>query len=317
MTIHSIKVVFASLLLFLPIGIIAQGTARMFDNNNQTVYFLRNGTVEDSIGRVIYTISGNTVFHGDSRERNRIAYLIKSRDVFAREIGYIYAPDGTEVLFTIHKGRFFYRTGRFQDQLLLTMDNNFARQVVMKDGKSGEKTATAIGTNLTNTDLVALFLAWADQAPIQETIRQKQHVQEEALNQNVKGIIKLNHANRWYHEWEWDGRVLKPRWGARPEDEWIFDGEIFRPYWGRHITEEWKWDGTELKPFWEDIPALTFTWDGHSIKPMWDYREEDDWIITDSLAYPRWNRHIKFEWRIEGEVPIPVIAMVILGFADR
>jgi hypothetical protein len=40
-------------------------------------------------------------------------------------------------------------------------------------------------------------------------------------------------------------------------------------------------------------------------------------VIEDDLARPKWDNNPAREYRIEGEVPIPVIAIVVLGFADR
>lgn len=299
--------------------LLGQEKARVFDNNNQLLFTYEDGRVFTPTGETRYTVSGNIVFYGDSKDKDDFAYLIRESDVFDKKLGYIYDAAGANVMFSVHKGKFFQGTGRYNDQLLLTLDQqDRSMRVQMMGGPNNDTIGYSIGNSLSAQAWCVVFLAWMESGKVGERMRLEQAIEAQATSGNtIVGRMKLEWDTGFYQEWEWDGSRLRPRWGNRPEDEWIFDGQYLTPYWGNSAQEQWKWDGQYLKPAWGEVRALTFIWDSISIRPFWEYREEQDWVIEDGLAYPKWDRRYEREWTIQGYIPVPLIALIVLGFADR
>lgn len=315
---HLLKVLILSGLATLSPLLWAQESARVFDNEGQLLFSYQDDQILSRDNEVLFTLSGNIVFYGDSREKEDFAYLIREKDVFDKRLGYIYDATGANVLFSVHKGNFYFGTGRFNDQLLLEMDFSNSMRVLMVDGQEDDTIGYSIASSLTGQAWCAIFLTWMESGKVGERLRLEQELEEQArTGDDIVGRMKLEWDSGFYYEWEWDGKRIRPRWGNRPEDEWVFDGETLMPYWGNSVQDEWEWDGQYLKPAWGEVPELTFIWDSSSFRPFWEYREDMDWVIEESLAYPKWDRSYEREWTIEGTIPVPVIAIVVLGIADR
>ena len=67
-----------------------------------------------------------------------------------------------------------------------------------------------------------------------------------------------------------------------------------------------------LKRLW-NTGNDSFVWDGETLKREWN-TGDDEFTIQDGTAKRVWNTKGD-EWIITGEIPIPVIAIVILGIA--
>lgn len=316
---HILKVLILSGLAIVMAPLYGQESARIFDMDDNLLFSYSNDQILSSSNEVLFTLSGNIVFYGDSRDKDDFAYLIRETDVFDKKLGYIYEGTGAEVLFSVHKGKFFQGTGRFNDQLLLTMDNSQGgMRVLMVDAMENDTIGYSIAGSISAQAWCAIFLTWMESGKVGERLRLEQELEEQArTGDDIIGRVKLEWDSGFYYEWEWDGKRLRPRWGNRPEDEWVFDGETLMPYWGNALQDEWNWDGQYLKPAWGEVPELTFIWDSTSFRPFWEYREDMDWIIDENLAYPKWDRSYEREWTIEGTIPIPIVAIVVLGIADR
>lgn len=297
-------------------SVFGQGSARFYTPDDQLLFTLQNTRVADSNGTVLFTVANNIVFQGDSRDNEDMAYLLESTDLTGKRIGYIYKSD-RELLYSFRKGRFYLGDNLNAQNHFLNIKIIPDKRVNLENPQNGELMGYGTGGNWSNAELLAIFLAYVERGYVGELVKQRMEVANQVKEDGIKGLIYKEFAPGFYHEWEWDGRILKPRYGNRPEDEWIFDGTYLRPYWGIGPRSEWVWDGQILKPYWQQIQELTFMWDGYSLRPYWDYRKEDEWIIEGDLARPKWNIDHRLEWRIKGEIPIPVIALVILGFADR
>lgn len=312
------KLWFFAGLWLLAVVVYGQGKGRVVDAAGNTLFSLDDNRVVNARNEVLFTISGNILFYGNSLSKDSIAYLVRTRDVFGKKLGYIYGSSTSDILFSVSRGQFFAGTGRFADQLLLEMHTTNQRQVVFIDGQTDDTIGTCIGQGLSAQEWSALFLTWMEGGMPGERKRVEEGLEQQARSRGqVIGRMKLSVDSGFYFEWIWDGQRMKPRYGNRPEDDWIFDGRYIRPYWGLARQEEWEWDGQYLKPSLQDVPELTFIWDGTSIRPFWDYRQDLDWIIEGNIAYPKWDRTFEREWEIEGEFPVPLVALIVLGIADR
>ncbi len=284
----------------------------------RNIFHFQNNQMSDSSGQILFTTKANLIFSGASKQSEDILYLVRSDDILSRETGNVYSPDMREVFYTMKKGRFYLGEEFNRERLLFTIKGNSHYILGVFDGQADTLLAKISGNEWSNTGLVAGLIALNLYFGMDEkVVAAKPNIRDYADEGNIIGSIRPAWYDDYQSEWSWDGHVLKPAWGNRPEDEWTFDGKSLRPYWDYNINQEWKWDGQFFKPAWNQNTDMIFEWDGQLLHPYWEFRMEDEWIIEDGRARAKWSADSNHEWIIEGDMPIPVIALVILGFADR
>lgn len=162
--------------------------------------------------------------------------------------------------------------------------------------------------------IISIFIIlWAFPGYAQEEreVRTDQRVSKYADTTPTTGTIKRKWGNAG-DDYSWNGHILRRTWGSN-QDEWTFDGKQLRRTWetGR---DEFDWDGETLQRRWNPGNDI-FTWDGETLKREWN-TGDDEFTIEATFAKSIWNNK-EDEWVITGHVPIPVIAIVILGIAKR
>jgi len=60
-------------------------------------------------------------------------------------------------------------------------------------------------------------------------------------------------------DWEWDGRKLKPRYGATSSNSWEFDGRKIKSLYGANFSNTCEISATQLKPVYR--ARNSNTWD--------------------------------------------------------
>lgn len=302
--------------LILVTGITSTVNAQDIFSADSTLLFRIGDTqIRNEHDSVLYTINGNIIFEGDSRDRAHMLYLLRSTDFFSREVGLVHNPTMSETYFSLHRGRIHLGPDPTLEYLLLDVKKT-DEEVVVQDNR-GDIRARWMMTNrsLGNATMLAVLIALV------------QHYGKDSLLLGTETAFREDLAvirPYWndvyhvgYHEWTWDGKTLRPRYGNRPEDEWTFDGRYLRPTWYREFGEEWEWHEDRLEPSWVADPELTHVWDGRTLRPLWGSDLDREWLIEGGRAKPKWSTDFKQEWVIEGEVPVAIIAIVVLGIADR
>jgi len=284
----------------------------------QNIFHYQNHQLSDSSGQILFSTKVNLIFSGASNRNEDILYLVSSKDILSRETGNVYSSDMREVFYTMKKGHFYLGDQFDKTRLLFTLKGNSRFILGVFDGQTDSFLVKISGKEWSNTGLISGLIALNQYFGMDEKVlAAKPDIRDYADEGNIIGSIRPAWHDDYQAEWSWDGHVLKPAWGNRPEDEWTFDGKSLRPYWDYNINQEWKWDGHFLKPAWNQNTDLIFEWDGQLLRPYWEFRMEDEWIIENGRARAKWSADSNREWIIEGDMPIPVIALIILGFADR
>jgi len=283
---------------------------------DSTVLFrLQDGRLLDARGNAVYTISGNIIFEGASRDNDRMLYLIRSSDIFSKEVGLVYNANLSQTLFSVYRGNMFSGDDLASEHLLL--EAKVTGEEVLAYDYYGELRARWLLTNQTsgNTQMIAILIALVQTVSSDTLLRGKS---PEILGEPA--VMRPYWTNAYYSgydEWEWDGYVLRPRYDYRPGHEWTFDGRYIRPVWRASLRDEWEWDGEILKRAWLGHEEFTYIWDGRTVRPFWNPRMESEWVIEQGRARPKWFSDLQQEWVIEGNMPVPLVIMVVLGFAYR
>ncbi len=135
------------------------------------------------------------------------------------------------------------------------------------------------------------------------------------LMQNAFSTIKPAWGNATANEWMWDGKVFRPRWNPDPDLAWTFDGETIKPQYASSVNAQYTWDGENFKPYWSTNRNLEWTWDGRLIKPIWNTDWANQYTIEDGEIKPWSNNYPDREWKLDGDIPMPLIILVISGIA--
>ncbi len=308
-----------------PAGALAQtASALLFVDSVTIIGELREGKVFDGPDQVANNLLGNTLFDGSSTDREAMLYLIGITDPFGKKDQFVYFEDGEQVAFTMSKGSLFL--GEISDpelEKLLSVVPAADGYYELRSGLDNQYLGTIASSGLLRP---AELFACLHRYVIHYDLDRQINAQIAALYPEIAttsdslpagGRMRPYFDSNPYFEWEWDGRILKPVWGIRSEDEWTFDGKFVRPQFGLVSRQEWVWDGSVFKPYWSPEPGNQWIWDRGILRRFWNGNPDEEWRLEEGMVRPHWNPDPARTWIVEGNFPLPLIALIILGVADR
>ncbi len=268
---------------------------------------------------IVYTLQGNIIFAGDTNARENILFTINAKDILSKKIGLVYQNDAKTIQYITQNSAFFlgdYPIDKEHEQLLWLEKQNDSLYYVFS-GIDNTQLGTIEGDFETQVEIVLAAHVYIKHFALDDQVHAMMRQFEPVLSTQTESFIHPYLNKGPYYEWVWDGKILKPLWGYRPEDEWEFNGKYLKPVWSADPQSEWIWDGTMLKPFWDNGVQNQWSWDNNILKPFWDSNPDLMWTIEEDIVRPMWLFDQQLQWQIEGEVPLPIITLVILGKADR
>ena len=317
-------------MLFSTSGIIAQyNGALLFIDSVTIIGELRDGKIYGGPDQVVNSILGNTFYDGESTDREDILYLIGVTEPFGKKDQFVYFEDGRQIAFTMARG-VLYLGEVFDPELeklliVLPPEENFYQ---IRSGLDNAYLGTIASNDpLRPAELFACLHQYVLHYNLDRQINDRIAalypdtqfpMDGDSLNTRpLSGRMRPYMDSNPYYEWEWDGKTLKPVWGIRSEDEWSFDGQYIRPLYGLVSRQEWVWDGSMLKPYWAPEPGNQWLWDQNILRRFWNGNPDEEWKINDGMVSPHWNPDPSRTWIVEGNFPLPLIALIVLGVADR
>ncbi len=317
-------VIWAIALFVLPDIVLGQNQEfHVFDGNEKQILTLKeNGQLTDSQnGSVYFTTKGNIVFKGASNDKRNIHLLLQSTDIFGSQPGKVFNGSMRKVLFMVAGGKFYL--GDKIDQVNSNEIAYFNRDAegfsVLKSSVDDRVLAMVTPGEISNIQLTAIFFQIYESQKLEVAVQEQQEENYQVAVDRNEGTIRPYWGSRLNNEWMWDGRTLKPKWGNRPEDEWLFDGESLKPYYQSNLDDEWLWDEStqNFKNAWRNGKRDEWMWEEGVLKPYWDADLKSHFVLEGNTVKPYWGHRPEQEWVIDGYLPLPIIALVVLGLADR
>ncbi|MFN0274611.1 MAG: hypothetical protein ACKVPJ_02605 [Chitinophagales bacterium] len=268
---------------------------------------------------IAYNLQGKVIYKGDGTNKEQIFLIADVKDFFSKKTGIIYQANSKTVQYICQNGELYlgdYPINKYYERLLF-MEKENDSLIEVYHGISEAIIGTIEGKNISSTQLIAASHLYVKHFDLQQEIEKIVAEKIETAETTPGGTIKPRYGNNIYFEWVWDGNVLRPAWGNRPEDEWKFDGKYLQSGWSLDPQSEWTWDGSILKPSWDVTAKNQWTWEGNVLRPFWDSNPDKTYILEDNIIRPRWSYEAAYQWEIEGNIPLPIIALVVLGIADR
>jgi len=296
----------------------AQQDVYFFIDSVTIIGKISNNQVYTGPENIAYSLAGNMIYVGDTCTVETMLFAVDAKDILSKKTGVIFQSDLRTVQYiTMHSSFYLgdHPVDREKD-LLLRMEPMNDSIISVFSGITGDRIGIIEGKFTSQPQIAVAAHVYVKHFHLDDSVRLRQ---EDAVGAGVQGISWIHpYFDRgMYYEWSWDGTTLKPAWGYRPEDEWTFDGKYLRPVFSADPQSEWVWDGTMLKPFWDSGVEQQWVWQNGILKPNWDNNPDLQWTMEENLIRPMWRFNELEQWVVEGQVPLPVLTLVILGIADR
>jgi hypothetical protein len=288
---------------------LAEDSSHLFYVNGNEVY-------SPSKSHLLYFQKGNIFFNGSSDEKENIFLMTTSMNSASERLQLLYEKDSRDAALSFKNNKFYLGKAESEEQQ--------ERNELLHLEKS--KKWLAFYSSL-NDSLLAYYNADSISAPtailvaytlIKKYDLEKKLAEKPALpfQTNAYATIRPMWGNPTANEWMWDGTLLRPRWNVDPRLAWTFDGQTIKPYYSNNIYDQYSWDGENFKPIWRNNRAQEWTYDGRLIKPIWDTDWANQFVIEAGVLKPWSNVHSEREWRLDGDIPIPLIILIISGTAQ-
>ncbi len=300
-------------LLFISPALFSQ-VAEIYDSTGKTILFFDNDRlVEAESKKTFVTVTGNTVFDGESTEKRDILLLVAIENIFSKKkMGYALNSAQDEAIFSISNGRFFYKETK--GQMAYYQEEN-GQSLVLYSDTSG-KALCRVSSELSTGKLVAIFYYFMRKYELDKLV--KVEITESAkqpatdVSQTSGSISRL--WNTGMDEFVWDGQVFKRKWNSFDYEEWTFDGATLKRLWYPG-NEEFIWDGEILRRKWYASPD-EFEWDGTILRRRWG-PASDEFIVQGNIVKRYFGSNSQDEWKIDGDIPIPLVALIVFGLLRK
>ncbi|MEX2590542.1 MAG: hypothetical protein WD334_10100 [Chitinophagales bacterium] len=274
-----------------------------------------NTVVKNNSGRILYSFKQNEVFKGIEAKRRFILLRIQGEDIFAEQWSEINSRNKREKLYYTYDGGYYFQPIEATKEVLLLAywrKNNLGGYSLFhgqndtllayyEDGNANSIVLSTLFHHLQlrhsmKDSLTRDFLKYPDNVP--------------DVSNTSGSIWSMSDINI---EYIWDGYTLIPQWKDQGKI-YTFDGYLFK--WGddEKVTSGYVWENNILKWRWGNS-LNEFIWNGKTIKRLHGPNPEE-FRISKNKVEAIDNRY-KDKWVIEGEIPVPVIAMVIYILAYR
>jgi len=301
------------LLLFGQIVEISDSTAKpvlIFDNDR---------LIEAGSKKVFATVKGNTVFEGESDDIKDIVLLVSTENIFSRkQTGYGLNATQDEALFIIHSGGFFHKNAKsYSDEGMLAYYIKEDDDSLVLYKHSSDTVLCKVPPGLSTGKQVAVFFYFLRKLELEKQV-EKQIQKTTQLPASNDGRTTYGSISRLWNtgldEFVWDGQVFKRKWSSFDYEEWTFDGTTLKRLWYPG-DEEFVWDGEILRRKW--YPSNDeFEWNGTILRRRFG-SPADEFIIQGNIVKRYFGGSSEDEWQIEGDLPVPLIALVVFGLLRK
>ncbi len=301
---------------FLSTGLTNAQNYSITDTTGKVIFQLAGDQLTDQNDNVRLTVKGNIIFEGNSTNKRDIFLLAKVQDVFGKKTDYIYDKALKIEMYAVEKGAFFI-DGDASDivYLAIVVKKNTDGTTQFLYGQTDDVLLTVDGDSLQTGQITAI---------VHLTI---EHFQlREALAPNIRAYAVENNSVGN------SSGTIRKMWG-QAQTEFIWNGETIKPKWGQSDLLEWKYDGYTLERVWYG-DADAFEWDGRILKRKWYNSQEEfevigntirprfggfgeEYIIQGNIIKNPWNPGTEDEWELSGDVPLPIIVLVLFGLISR
>lgn len=299
---------FCVLLVLLSSQMIAQ--INLKNAQGELLGYLREQYLLDTSHHILMHCNGNLVFEGNSTKKEAILLAIEP----LKNKTNMYLGVATSPTFFIKNETIFWLNNR--EEIPVAFIKKEAQFIAFYHAKTDSLIAY-LETDAWNEQSLSLVFYY-----LWQTTTWEQHLasatkqQDALLPEGIIGYMQTTNAFQT-QVWFWDGETFFPTHINEPLYVWTFDGQTIKPQFYSRIENEWSWNGEELKPFWGGHPRNIWRWEGNLFRQVFDNNYKNEYELVDQVARKRFGNSNDLEWQIYGEVPLPLVGMVLLGLVYR
>jgi hypothetical protein len=236
--------------------------------------------------------------------------MLNTSDLFLKKGGRLLLKENNETIFSFSKGNVWLGASTSNNTLLIgKFEKENASRLVFRLANNNEM-LFAVNASVSATQaMAALSYFVVTQNIDKQLIEAAEAVAKSAPTLGAGTIRKLwGNGNE---EFIWDGKILKNRWRIDEYEQWTFDGNyIYRAWFD--TGEILAWDGKTLRRNFAENNM--FVQDGNALRAVFGNGNEE-FYIQGNIVKRVWVSLGNDEWEINGEIPIPVIMMVVFRIA--
>jgi hypothetical protein len=275
---------------------------------------MEGGSVYTAPDRIGFNYAGNIIYSGSARQQENILMMVRMKDAWSKKAGIVYEANGKDVRYIFRKGEMFLGDYPIDTELerLLRIGEKDEDGWKVYHGITDEPLGTIAGNEISSVELVmAAFLFITAFDLDREVI---EYIEAHSIpNTGTEGAAIYPVLDPFGPmRWEWDGRVLRRSMDLSGA-EWSFDGQTIQSRMAG-LESSWTYSNGMLKPAWNNDPQFRYEWKENTLRPFWDSNPDKMWVLEDGIMRPMWNTDPALQWEIAGDMPLPLIALVVLGF---
>lgn len=309
-------------ILFLFIGLLSfgcragNGFVFMGDTTNKLFYCSNNEIYSPDKNTLLYFQKGNIFFNGSVDTRNNIFLLTSSMDFSSDKLELVYEKDSRQAGYSFRNNKFYLgknESEEFMQKSELIHTIRAKKWLAFYSSYNDSLVAFYPADSLPSSAAIMVAYTLVKKLDLEKKVVVKQNILpfSDAPFATIKPIL----GNQTVNEWIWDGKLLRPQWNIDQRLVWTFDGQTAKPLYGNNIYDQYSWDGENFKPIWRTNNTEEWSWDGRQFKPLWGTDWANQYIIEDGVVRPWSGVHPEREWKMEGDIPVPVLILIISGIA--
>jgi len=283
------------------------------DSNSNTIAYLKNNILLDSSHQVLYNYKGFIVFNKLSNDKNDIVLTLDIR----KNKTTIFNKVETFPKWIIRNNSIIWKKGRNNINIINIKKQDDFTSFYYANNDS--LIAFVDTEEITDLEMcLAFFQIWnslnLEDLFSKETINT--YTNNGDLPEGILGSMKPVNGDE-FNVWYWDGKYFFPAYDNDQRYVWEFDGENLKPIWNSRMETEWTWDGEELSPFWGGHPRNNWRWEDGIFRQIFENNYKNEYEIVENIVRKRFGSFGENKWEIEGEMPLPVISLILLGIVYR
>ena len=306
----------ATLVLFISAAVHA-GDSFVFLNDATKLFFASNNEIYSSDKKqLLYFQKGNIFFNGAADLKENIFLLATSMDISSDKLELLYEKDNRQPSYSFTSNKFY--AGKtvsldLRQKTELIHIERVKKWLSFYSSFNDSLLAYYAADSVPGSTAIIVAYALVKKYSLEKNTAEAHSVPP--FQANAYSTIKPIWGNQTVNEWMWDGQTLRPRWNVDPKLAWVFDGQTIKPQFGNNIYAQYSWDGENFKPIWRSNKNEEWSWDGRLMKPIWETDWANQYIIEDGVVKPWSNVHTEKEWQMQGDIPIPLIILILSGIA--
>jgi hypothetical protein len=285
----------------------------VLDLQQDTLFILQEGKVQNRMGEVVFSTKGNIVFKGNSSDYKDILFTLALDSFAQKKKALIYNNKGAESPFSIQESVIYFNISDRDYPVATLVKNldNWAIYNVLNDSLLAFIPSIQVSNAQIYASFYGLWNLYKMKERLQAQIKANSNTTQDGLS-----VIQPVFGNGIV--WVWDGKYLYPNGASMSHPMvWIYENNKLAPRNYPRTQDEWSWDGSGLKPYWGGNPQGQWSWQNGVLRQLWNNNYKNEYFIEDNVIRKRFGTYGDNEWEMKGTIPLPIVTAVVLGLLYR